>query len=244
MKEILAIPLSRRPVFPGFMATITIKDEGLINSITSSINSGNAYVGLFLRNDLGVGIENCDVISDENQLRKVGTLAQIQNVAKRDGWHEIVVVGHRRITIDSLQSLGPPTIASISHWKKNEAVESSMLVRAYVNEVMQAIRDWVSINPLVSEQIQQWTSRVELSDPFKLADFAAAMTTANGEELQRILEEGNVESRLSLTLLLLNNERKLAALQKEISKQVETKLTKQQRDYFLREQLKSIKQGA
>jgi ATP-dependent Lon protease len=56
------------------------------------------------------------------------------------------------------------------------------------------------------------------------------------------LEEKDVESRLSLALNLLANEKNIAQLQKEINKQVDAKLTKQQREYFLKEQMKSIKQ--
>jgi ATP-dependent Lon protease len=60
--------------------------------------------------------------------------------------------------------------------------------------------------------------------------------------LQRVLEASEVENRLSLALSLLTNEKNIALLQKEINKQVDAKLSKQQREYFLREQMKSIKQ--
>ena len=97
------------------------------------------------------------------------------------------------------------------------------------------------MNPLSQELLQQYISRIDLGDPFKLADFAAAMTTADGEDLQRVLEAADPIERLTVTLELLSKEREIAKLQREITKQVEEKMNKQQREYLLREQLKSIK---
>jgi ATP-dependent Lon protease len=97
------------------------------------------------------------------------------------------------------------------------------------------------MNPLAHEHIQQWVSRIDLTDPYKLADFAAAMTTVEGEELQKVLECENVEQRMFLALTLVSKERELAKLQQEIKKQVEEKITEQQRKYFLQEQYKNIR---
>jgi ATP-dependent Lon protease len=114
-------------------------------------------------------------------------------------------------------------------------------VKAYCNEIIVGVREIVNLNPLANEHISQWVSRIELSNPFTLADFAAAMTTADDESLQRVLEADNVEERLAIALELLTKEKELAKIRKEINKQVEDKMSKSQREYFLREQLKSIK---
>lgn len=68
------------------------------------------------------------------------------------------------------------------------------------------------------------------------------MTTADAEDLQRVLEAADPVDRLTITLELLTKEREVAKLQREITKQVEERMNKQQREYLLREQLKSIKQ--
>ena len=97
------------------------------------------------------------------------------------------------------------------------------------------------MSPLLQEQLQHWVSRFDFNDPYKLADFATALTTAEGIDLQKVLEASDPEERLSLTLELLVKEKEMAKLQQEITKQVEEKVSKQQREYFLREQLKNIK---
>ena len=80
-----------------------------------------------------------------------------------------------------------------------------------------------------------------MSNPYKLADFAASLTTAEGPELQDILEEANAKERLSKALLLISKEREMSRIQREIQQNVEEKISKQQREYFLNEQLRSIK---
>jgi ATP-dependent Lon protease len=81
---------------------------------------------------------------------------------------------------------------------------------------------------------------MDFSDPMKLADFAASITSAEGADLQRVLSATDPEERLSITLELLTKEKKIAEFQKEISKQVEDKMNKQQREFMLRQQLKTI----
>jgi ATP-dependent Lon protease len=81
---------------------------------------------------------------------------------------------------------------------------------------------------------------MDFSDPMKLTDFAASITSADGSELQRVLTATDPEERLSITLELLNKERKIAEFQKDISRQVEEKMNKQQREFMLRQQLKAI----
>jgi ATP-dependent Lon protease len=76
---------------------------------------------------------------------------------------------------------------------------------------------------------------------FCQADFAASLTTSQGYELQEVLESELLETRLARTLELLKKEKELSALQQEISRDVEKRISKTNRTYFLNEQLKSIK---
>jgi ATP-dependent Lon protease len=79
-----------------------------------------------------------------------------------------------------------------------------------------------------------------LSEPGRLADFAAALTGAGGGELQEVLETVSIRARLRKVLMLLRKEIDVSKVQARISKQIEDKLTKHQREFFLREQLKAI----
>ena len=83
--------------------------------------------------------------------------------------------------------------------------------------------------------------RTEIHESGKLADFGAALTTADAASLQTVLATLNVTERIEQTLLLLKKELELSKLQNEISRQVEDKMSANQRRYMLMEQLKHIK---
>lgn len=78
-------------------------------------------------------------------------------------------------------------------------------------------------------------------EPDKLADFAAAVSTGDVHDLQAVLESLSVEDRLQKALLILKKELINAQLQSKISRDVESKIQKRQREYYLMEQLKGIK---
>lgn len=78
-------------------------------------------------------------------------------------------------------------------------------------------------------------------EPDRLADFAAAVSTGDTADLQAVLESNTIEERLQKALLILKKELINAQLQQKISREVDTKIQKRQREYYLMEQLKGIK---
>jgi len=89
--------------------------------------------------------------------------------------------------------------------------------------------------------MQYFSQRIDIHNPYKLADFAASVTTADGEELQQVMEEMSCELRLKKALELITKELELSKVQQVIKEQVEEKVSKNQRNYLLMEQLKAIK---
>lgn len=84
------------------------------------------------------------------------------------------------------------------------------------------------------------TSNV-FDEPERLADFAAAVSTGDAHDLQSLLQSTSIEDRLQKALLVLKKELINAQLQQKISRDVESKIQKRQREYYLMEQLKGIK---
>ena len=107
--------------------------------------------------------------------------------------------------------------------------------------VVTTLRDLVKLNPLQSEAIKMFLSRSTFDDPGKLADFSANLTTASGAELQEVLETFDVRKRIDRVLVLLKREVEISKLHVEINKQIQEKISGQQREFFLKEQLKAIK---
>ena len=131
-------------------------------------------------------------------------------------------------------------IAKVKYYFEPELTVNEEL-KAYSMAIISALKELVSLNPLQSEAIKMMLGRFTFEDPGRLADFAAHLTTADGQELQAILETFNVRQRIDNVLVLLKKEIELTKLQSEISKQIEEKISKQQREFFLKEQLKAIK---
>ena len=163
----------------------------------------------------------------------------------------ILLMPHRRINLLSVDDIGPPIDVTVSHWDRLTYVrgqDSSRddTIRALCQEVLSTIREVAQLNTLFKEQVVNLvpsSHMFDMNDPYRLADFAASLSTNGGDvvDLQSVLEEKDPELRLHKALVLLSKEREVSKLQKEISAKVEEKMSEAQRKYFLTEQLKSIK---
>jgi len=268
--HLLALPVERRPLFPGIATTVTLTDKTTIDALDKLSAGGNtSYVGVFLRRDSRLSDPYDpapllpELITSADQLHAVGTFAQVHRITRGghhpqqpsdseaddsdddavgDGSASVLLLGHRRVDLLSVDNVGPPVEATVGHWDRLSADPfGSDVVRALSNEIVGMIREVAALNPLFREHVHYFPTRVDSNDPLRLADFAASMTTGSAPELQGVLAERDAEARLHAALTLLTKEREVSRLQREISAQVEAKMTEAQRRYFLTEQLKSIK---
>lgn len=248
--EVIGLPVDRRPVFPGFYKTIAVRDEKVGGALIKALKKGQPYVGLFLAKadepeEISGDAANADSIKDLGEIHAVGTFAQIINVipAKGDGVTAIVYP-HRRIRATELL---PPRKDGASRVRIENVPpvpfkRSDQTVRAMMQELFVMLSDVAKLNPFFREHITHHNVPANIfDDPARLADFVALLTSSEPGELQEIMEAERVEDRLRLALVLLKKELMTAELQNTIRRDVESKLNKKQREYFLHEQLKSIK---
>ncbi|PWN51671.1 ATP-dependent protease La [Violaceomyces palustris] len=352
--QVLALPITRRPLFPGFYKAVVIKDKAVCAAIKESMKRGQPYIGAFLLKDEE---DDADVITDLNKVHKVGVFAQVTSVfpvsgggqtggkksadasdaeSKDDAEEEgltAVLYPHRRIRIDELitpdgqtiptpppgtEGAGPAnpvsdeaanqaarsatvskdhaiqeqareegvipekndtTEGQITAEKDDSAVDmpshgtpfhtsflqdyavslvnvtnlaaapydkkNDQYIRAVMAELISVFKDIAQLNPLFRDQIANFSisqgAGNVFEEPEKLADFAAAVSSGEVGELQAVLESLDVRERLQKALLVLKKELMNAQLQSKISKDVESKIQKRQREYYLMEQLKGIK---
>jgi Lon-like ATP-dependent protease len=123
--------------------------------------------------------------------------------------------------------------------------KKSQVARAVAGEIISVFKEIAQLNPLFRDQIANFSMSQSagnvFEEPEKLADFAAAVSQGEVNELQEVLESMVLEERLQKALLVLKKELMNAQLQAKISKDVESKIQKRQREYYLMEQLKGIK---
>ncbi|CEJ87012.1 Putative Lon protease homolog, mitochondrial [[Torrubiella] hemipterigena] len=314
--QVLAIPIARRPLFPGFYKAITIKDPDVATAITESIKRGQPYVGAFLFKDEN---EDSDVIRNVDDVYDVGVFAQITSafpIHGQEGALTAILYPHRRIKLSSLVPPGgadvkkadtkaepetpepvpqkstattTPAEEDTTSEKKGDVVASfeettvdkkpdqaadkyeptsflkkypvslvnvdnltdepydpkSPVIRAVTNEIVNVFKEVATMNNLFRDQIStfsmsQSTGNVT-SEPAKLADFAAAVSSGEQTELQEVLSCMNIEERMQKALIVLKKELMNAQLQSKITKDVESKISKRQREYWLMEQMKGIR---
>ncbi len=129
--------------------------------------------------------------------------------------------------------------AKVAYYEDSPALTPEL--KAYAISIISTIKDLLKLNPLFKEELQIFLSHSDFTEPGKLADFAVALTTASREELQDVLETFDIQKRIDKALLLLKKELDLSMLQNSINQKIESTISKSQKDFFLREQLKTIK---
>ena len=288
--QVMAIPIAKRPLFPGFYKAITIRDSNVASAIQEMLRRGQPYVGAFLFKD-----ENADgdVIENLDNVYDVGVFAQITAAYPSRGENNgmtAVLYPHRRIKVSSLIPPGgqvkagateekagekqgdvvasfeegaaepapkdhyeptsflrkyPVSLVNVENLVEEPHDKKSPIIRAVTSELVNDCKEIASLNPLFRDQISAfYTDQFpgNLSDePAKLADFAAAVSAGELQEMQEVLELMNIEERLPKALMVLKKELMNARLQSKISKDVEAKIQKRQREYWLMEQMKGIK---
>ncbi|EDR12043.1 uncharacterized protein LACBIDRAFT_189137 [Laccaria bicolor S238N-H82] len=282
--QVLALPIARRPLFPGFYKAVVVRNPQVVSAIKEMMKRGQPYLGAFLLKDENA---DSDVITDVNAVHSVGVFAQITSVfaaAGGDGKEgeglTAVLYPHRRIKITDLvkaplpigtdsttgELLTPPStppplapipeqtaflhdhgisIVNIANLKTAPYSRDDQHIRAFMSEIVSVFKDIAQLNPLFRDQITNFSinqvAANVFDEPDKLADFAAAVSTGEVQELQDVLESLVVDDRLRKALLVLKKELINAQLQSKLSRDVDSKIAKRQREYYLMEQLKGIK---
>lgn len=141
LTNLFGIPIARRPIFPGLMSAVMVRDEKTIASLIKSHESGMSYLSVFLRRDVkGAVIEVPELITSVDQIYNVGTFVHIQSLIRTDIGLQLLLMGHRRINLEEISNFGPPLSVKVEHWQKPVFVLESPSLKAYRNEVIQAVR--------------------------------------------------------------------------------------------------------
>ncbi|KAK9466838.1 Lon protease C-terminal proteolytic domain-containing protein [Lipomyces arxii] len=118
-------------------------------------------------------------------------------------------------------------------------------ISAVVSEIVTLLKEISTMNPLFRDQITAFTLSLSsgnvYEEPVRLSDFAAAVSAGESSELQDLIDTRDVGERLQKGLVLLKKELMNAKLQSKINKDVENKIQKRQREYYLMEQMRGIR---
>ncbi len=232
--EIPILAVKPRPFFPGLPVPLEVTGKVPLAALKQAVKSSDQTLGLVLLKD-PEGEEK-----PENLFR-VGVAAKIVKAVQVEPEVTHVLANClERFTIRDMDLGERGLFARVDYHYATE-LSVNMELRAYSMAIISILKELVKLDPLQSEAIKIFLSRSSLDDPGRLADFAAHLTTAEGWEIQKVLETFDVRHRIDRVLTLLQRELELSRLQKKITKQIEERISTQQREFFLKEQLKAIK---
>ncbi|MDE3055687.1 MAG: endopeptidase La [Verrucomicrobiota bacterium] len=235
--ELYILPLNRRPFFPGMAAPIVIEPGDYYQVLKTVAKSDHKCVGLFLTHDEEANIYKISL----NDLYQVGVVARILRIIPLEqGGAQVVLNMEKRVSI--VRPLkGKYLAAEVEYHEDVPLSRLSKELKAYSISIITTIKELLKLNPLFKEELQIFLGHSDFTEPGRLADFAVALTTAGRSELQEVLETFDIEKRIDKALLLLKKELDISRLQSSINQRIEATISKTQRDFFLREQLKAIK---
>ena len=230
--KLYLIPVSNRPFFPAQVQPLVFSHKEWGETLDRVGQSPHKVVGLSF---VG-GMPGADMAPQD--FPEVGCVVKIHNVVSDDEQVQFIALGMQRFKIRQWLRRRPPYLVQVDYVDSPE--DNSDEVKAYALALIQAIKELIPLNPLYSEELKNYLNRFSPKDPSPLADFAAAITTAPGQELQEVLETLPIQRRMEKVLVLIRKEQEVARLQSEINAEVNRKISTHQREFFLKEQLKVI----
>jgi ATP-dependent Lon protease len=232
--QLIIIPISSRPVFPGITFPISIQDEEKIEALEKAKEYENGLVGIVLKKEQ-------DDKTETEELYNVGTVAKILKMTIQENDTAMVLIqGLRRFEKTRVIQKEPFYRWRVKYHYESDEHNSNEL-KAYSLSIISYLKELLNSNPIIQEQLKIVMSQIPRSNPALLIDVVASMLNAEKEKLQDLLETFDLIERSEKLLILLKQEIELTQLQEDIKKQIEEKISKQQREFFLREQLKIIK---
>jgi len=225
------IPTMGAPVFPGIFTPMMIESPQDIK-VVEKVMSGDNVIGLLLLKN-----EESQEPTGED-LYKIGTVARIvKRINLPDGGINIFISTLKRFKVKKYLSMEGEISAAVEYLDDDQ--EDTNEVKALTRSLLTEMKQLSENNPLFSEEMR--LNMVNIDHPGKIADFITSIINIDRKQQQKILETLEVQNRMEQVLIYIKKEQELLKIQKKIQAQINEKIEKSQRDYFLREELKAIK---
>jgi ATP-dependent Lon protease len=256
-QEVVVIPIVNSPIFPGMIAPIILSQEKFTPELDEQVGK-IGYVALnlvkFKENQeyVGANEEDEDDLGDyemeaydedihdltSKDIYRVGVLCKVVKKLKLpDGSVNLLVHGLKRFRISKFIEESPLLVVKTKVFE--EVHEADEELDAYTRSVINQVKKLSEINPYFNEEMK--LAMLNSPSPGSLADLVAFALSLDVPEAQDFLETLVVKKRFAKLLVYLKREKDVADIQKKITDEVNDKVNKYQREYFLREQLKVIR---
>ncbi len=225
------LSIQGRPIFPGIFTPLQISNEDDQKAVEAALKA-DGFIGIVLTKD------DKKKPSLKN-LCAVGTAARIiKKINLPDGGINIFISTIKRFKIRSALHEQSPMAAMVDYLDEEE--DNTFQVKALTRALISEMKEISENNPMFSEEMR--LNMVNIDHPGKIADFIASILNIEKNDQQKILETVNVRQRMEQVLVFIKKEQELLRIQKKIQNEINERVEKNQRDYFLREELKSIQE--
>lgn len=264
-QTLFIVPIPKTPIYPGMMAPVVLNHPKLIETVDAAL-SNRGIVGLLMTNEntgdpldafvlapksveseLNTGLDENGPSSKgipneigevKKSLYAVGTAVRVlKKLQMGDGSMTVLVQSLKRFEAKKLIREEPLTVVQAEY--KEDIVLKDKALDAIIRSVLNQIKELSQHNPFLTEELKM--AILNTTNPGSLADLIAFAIGLNKKSAQHFLETLDVYKRFEMILIHLKKEQQLVDIQKKINEDVGNKVQKLQREFFLKEQLKSIK---
>ncbi|HOX59426.1 MAG TPA: endopeptidase La [Candidatus Paceibacterota bacterium] len=231
LPEVLPVlGLSDIVIFPGMVAPLLV-ETAQSTKLIDDVVGGNRLLGVALQ-------RNAEAENPlPHEMHDVGCAARVLKMLKfPDNTVRVLVEGLWRIKLKEYPTTEPYLCAKFTLLK--DLKEDSMELTAMMRNAQGQFQEIIKLSPALSEQIK--IAALNTDDPSHFADLVAVNLNLSLEERQKLLETSSVKDRLTRLLPMLNREHEVLTLSSKIQSEVATSISKTQRDFFLREQMRAI----
>ncbi|MBI2723038.1 MAG: endopeptidase La [Bacteroidetes bacterium] len=228
------LPLRNTVLFPGVVIPITVGRDKSIQLIRD-YNKGDKTIGVVAQKSDNIEEPAAD------DLHTVGTVAFIIKMLRMpDGNTTIIIQGKRRFKIDKFIQTEPYHKARVSAFDEEKPLKTDQEFQAIISNLKETSVQIVKLSPNIPSDAGFAINNID--SPTFLVNFISSNMSAKTDEKQKMLEVPNLKERSLLVLEFLNKEFQMLELRSQIQNKTKMDLDKQQREYFLNQQIKTIQE--
>lgn len=228
------LPLRNTVLFPGVVIPITVGRDKSIKLIREAYSS-NKIIGVVSQKDTNIDEPKAE------DLNNIGTMAYIiKTLQMPDGSTTAIIQGRRRFEIKTIIQSEPYFIANVSAFNEGEIIPADEKFNALIDSVKDLALRIIKESPHIPSESSFAIKNIE--SPAFLINFISSNLNIEVHEKQNLLQISDIHERANEVLTSLTKELQLLELKNQIQRKVKVDLDKQQREYLLSQQLKTIQQ--
>ncbi|MCX6203532.1 MAG: endopeptidase La [Bacteroidetes bacterium] len=227
------LPLRNTVLFPGVVIPITVGRDKSIQAVKASYNKDKL---------IGVVSQKDGNIEDPTpaDLCHIGTVAKIIKMIKmQDGGTTIIIQGKKRFELLEMKEEDPFFKASVKVLVEDKVDKDNQNFQAYLANIKDLATQIIQLSPNFPSEAAMILKNIE--SPLFLINFVSSNLSVEINDKQALLEQNNITLRAEKLIQFLQQELQFVELKNKVANKTRTEIDKQQRDYFLQQQLKSIK---